>query len=52
MYLYSTLVTYEKKASTNRNQLTTDGRFLGVDEPASNMPTVLVDSCAFFSIAE
>ena len=32
--------------------LTTDGRFLGVDDPASNIPTVDVDSLALSSTAE
>ena len=32
--------------------LTTEGKFLGVDEPASSIPTVDVDSFAFSSLSE
>ena len=31
--------------------LTTEGKFLGVDDPASSIPIVLVDSCPFSSLA-
>lgn len=34
------------------HSLTTVGRFLGVEDPASSMPTVLVDFLAFSSTAE